>query len=264
MLASIGKYLTSLGVWGWLVHGVNIFFMVNLGFNLTDNPIFVIPTWGWLIFLIAGLIIAPFFAFHKIQTKLSGIENARPNIVILGTENVQTPIRNLRTYEILGEPYFTHVLFANDPLTPLQAVDATNVAGHIDIYAKDGQHLFDMIGRWSETKEEARGAQPIEMEQILIPPNGRANPMDIALKYREDEEGYGHNNESRRIAPTDWRDNQKQLPVGNYLIRIRLRGNNVDKEFWLNLVNKGKGRDIELGVAVNVPSIPDKEGFQIE
>lgn len=262
MLDSIRKYLASLGVWGWLVYVINIFSMVNLGYNLTGNPIFVIPTWGWLIFLIIGLIIAPFFAFHKLQTKLNRIKNARPNIVILGIRNIQTAIRNMRTGEILGEPHFTQILFANDPLTPLQAVDATNVAGHIDIYKKDGKHLFYMIGRWSETKEEVRGAQPFEMEQITIPPNGRANPIDVVLKYRGDEEGYGHNNESRKIAPTDWRDNQKPLPAGNYSVRVRLRGTNVDKVFWLNLVNKGKGKDIEFEAAVYAPSIPDTQGSQ--
>ena len=82
------KYLTSLGVWGWLVYGVNIFSMVNLGFNLTGNPIFIIPTWGWLVFLIIGLVVAPFFAFHKIQTKLDRIESARPNMTLVGTENI--------------------------------------------------------------------------------------------------------------------------------------------------------------------------------
>ena len=71
MLASIGKYLTSMGVWGWLVSGVNVFSMVNLGFNLLNKPIFIIPTWGWLLFLIVGLLIAPFFAFHKVNARLN-------------------------------------------------------------------------------------------------------------------------------------------------------------------------------------------------
>ena len=66
------------------------------------------------------------------------------------------------------------------------------------------------------------------------------------------EQGYGHNNESRKIAPVDWRDNHKPLPIGNYLVRIRLRANNTDKEFFLDMVNKGKGTDIELGVAVSL------------
>ncbi len=234
--------------------------MVNLGYNLTDNPIFVIPTWGWLILLIVGLIIAPFFAFHKIQTKLNRIENARPNIVVLGIKNVSTPIMNLKTHEILGVPVFTQVLFANDYLNPLQAVDATNVVGRIDIYGEDGKHLFSLIGRWSETKEEASGGQPTEMEQITIAPNRRPCPMDIALKYQEDEKGYVHNNESRRRAPSDWRDENKPLPPGNYSVQIRLQGNNVDSICRFTFVNKGIGNDIESGVPTIQPSIPDKKG----
>lgn len=197
-----------------------------------------------------------------LKQELDNIKNARPNIVVLGVKNITTPIRNLRTGEILGEPCFTQVLFTNNPILTLQAVDATNVAAHIDIYHQDKTHLFYIIGRWAETKEEARGAQPFEMEQIMMPPNGRANPLDICLKYKDDADGYGHNNESRRASPTDWRDKQRAISMGNYLLRVRLRGNNVDSTFWFDLTNGGKGQEITLAVAANVPSILDKEGSQ--
>lgn len=93
----------------------------------------------------------------RLQQQLDSIKNALPNIELVGIENVPAPIRNVKNGSILGEPIFTHVNFANKPLTPLQVADAINVAGHIDIYNQDGKHLFNMIGRWSETKEEAFG-----------------------------------------------------------------------------------------------------------
>lgn len=182
------------------------------------------------------------------QTQLDQIKNARPNMVLVKTENFPFPIRSVQTGAVMGTPWFARVQFANDPLSSLQAVEAHKVAGHIEIYSQDKQHLyFKMIGRWSETKEVAVGGQPIETEQIDIPANGRPYPMDIGLKYQEDAEFYGYNNESPRFA-ADWRDKQKQLAVGTYSIRVWLRGDNVDKDFWFNLVNKGRGEDVVLSV----------------
>ena len=199
---------------------------------------------------------------EKLQDTLGQINNARPNMVLVRTENFPSPITNVRTGAVIGTPWFARVQFANDPLSSLQAVDANNVAGHIEIYSQDRQHsYFKMIGRWSETKEVAVGGQPIETDQIVIPANGRPYPMDIGLKYREDGEFYGCNNDNPRLA-ADWRDRQKRLPVGDYSIRVRLRGNNVDKEFWFELANKGKGENVELKAVINSPSAPHKEGSQ--
>jgi hypothetical protein len=182
---------------------------------------------------------------EKLINKLDGIKNSRPNMVLVKTEKLPSKIINIKTGEISGEPWFVRVQFANDPLSPLQAVEASNVVGHIDICGKDRKPLLRMIGRWSETTEIAFGGQPMETEQIVIPPNGRPYPMDIAMKYQEDEEFYGYNNDNPRLAP-DWRDNNKKLTVGDYLVIVRLRGNNVDKEFLFDLTNKGKGEDLEL------------------
>jgi hypothetical protein len=201
----------------------------------------------WLPFvvLIAFVAIA-FWVIYDLNHSLEQIKNARPNIALIKIENFPKPIRNIRTGEILGTPWFAQLKFANDPLSERQMVEASKVVGHISVYGQAGQHLYDMIGRWAETKEVAVGGQPIEIDSINIPANGRPYPMDIAMKYPEDEEFYGYNNDNPKLAPTDWRDRQRRLPAGTYLIRIRLRGNNVDKEFCLDLTNKGKGENVEL------------------
>lgn len=224
--------------------------------------------WG-IVFLLA-FTIPPFIAFHKtrvkrdsLQDRLNMIHNARPNIAIRGTESVTTTIRNLITGQSLGTPCFTHALFANDPLTQLQAIDAPNVAGHIDVYNKSGVCLYgDVIGRWSETKEEATGGLPAEMEQIMLPANARPFSLDIILKYRGDQECYVHTNAGRKRAPTDWRDKEKELAIGDYLVRVRLRSNNVDKEFWLKLTNQGQGADVSLELLATQPSVVGKAGSQ--
>ena len=79
---------------------------------------------------------------EKLKDKLDQIKNARPNIVLIKTEKLLSPIKNIRTGEILGEPWFVRVQFANDPLSSLQAIEANNVVGHIDIYGHDGKRLL--------------------------------------------------------------------------------------------------------------------------
>lgn len=211
------------------------------------------PTWLWILLFGIAFIIVPFIVFHKLrlrldelQSELDGIKNARPNIALIKTENSSRPIRNVKTGEILGTPWFARVQFANNSLSQTQMVEASKVVGHISIYEQTGQHLYDMIGRWAETKEVATGGRPIEIDSLDIPANGRPYPMDIVMKYPEDEEFYGYNNDNPRLAPIDWRDSQKQLPAGTYSVRVRLRGNNVDKEFWFDLINKGRGENVEL------------------
>lgn len=201
----------------------------------------------WLPFVVFIAFVAiAFWVIYDLKHSLEQIKNARPNIALIKTENFPNPIRNVRTGEILGTPWFAQVQFANNPLSQTQMVEASKVVGHISIYGQTGQHLYNMIGRWAETKEVAVGGQPIEIDSIDIPANGRPYPMDIGMKYREDEEFYGYNNDNPRLAPIDWRDRQKQLPAGTYSVRVRLRGNNVDKEFRFDLINKGKGGEVEL------------------
>lgn len=155
----------------------------------------------------------------KCEAELTNVKDARPHIVPRGVRNIVTPIYDYSTVVInghpgiLGEPCFTQVLFANDPQNPLQAVDAINVAGHIDMWDQNKRRVFYMIGRWSGTREEISGALPSEMEQVTIHPNGREEPLDIALKYESDEDGFGHNNESRRKATRDWRDASVVSPL---------------------------------------------------
>lgn len=264
MVKSAKEYFTAIGNVGWIIAVVLIGDVYGIIQSYFDD--FILPQWAWWSILVVIPAVGSFVTFHKLrlerdglQNQLDEVKNAHPDMIVEQIRNIKTPIRNLVNGAILGEPVFTQVLFANNPSTTSLAVDAINVVGHVDIYAQDGQHLFYMIGRWSETKEEARGAQPVEMEQITIPPNGRGHPMDIVLKYRADRDGYGHNNESRRISPADWRDNQKLLPVGTYSVKVRLRGNNVDKEFTFALANRGEGKDVQLQeAAINPLSNHDK------
>jgi hypothetical protein len=268
MWKSIKEFIPSFGKWWWAVAIDYLAGIAGVYQSVTGTTTLSKVSWG-VVFALA-FAIPPLIAFHlaregrdKLQNDLDDIKNARPNIVCAGTQNIIAPIREVATGRVVGEPCFTHVLFSNDPTLPLQAVDAPNVVGHIDIRNESGEVIYaDVIGRWAETKEEATGGQPNEMEQITLPANARPNPLDIIMKYRGDENCYLLTNAGRRRAPSDWRDKEKQLGKASYLVRVRLRSNNVDSQFWFKLVNGGNGAGISLEVLASEPSVVHKGDSQ--
>lgn len=131
---------------------------------------------------VATLILAPYHLYKtkeekvgKLTEELHAIENARPNIILVQTENVHGNVVTATADRIVSRehPWFTRIQIANNPKSALQAVDA-KIAAHIIFYDGSGKKCFpSMVGRWAETPEIAQGGQPIEIEQPTIPPTGR-------------------------------------------------------------------------------------------
>ena len=133
----MGEYFVSFGIWGYFALVLSILGGINTYSNITDNPIpvfSIIPTWGWLTLLILGLMFTPFFAFHKIRTKLDNYENTQPNIVF--DQCRETPL--FRIVQPLAEkqPIY-HVVeawFKNSPIIPLESSIAKQVTATIEFW----------------------------------------------------------------------------------------------------------------------------------
>ena len=82
---SIKSYMQALGKWGWTV----IVSGISAGTGIiTDvsNYSFIIPYWGWYIIALIFLLIAPFWAFHKIRIERDAlVERAKPKLKIKET-----------------------------------------------------------------------------------------------------------------------------------------------------------------------------------
>src|SRR4030042_237130 len=104
-----------------------------------------------------------------------------------------------------------------------------------------------LIGQ-SETKEIADGGQPIDIDQIDIPPNGRPFCMDIGLKYYDEDEFYGYNNETPRKTTKGFRDQDRKLMLGTYFVKTRFRCKGADTLFWFRLENSGKGNHVKFTI----------------
>jgi hypothetical protein len=88
MRKALTLYTRYLGIWGWILIGLDLFTALGAFEFYTKIPVLKnLPTWGWLIILVIGLLIAPFFAFHKLRLKSEEIKlelekqkNQRPKI----------------------------------------------------------------------------------------------------------------------------------------------------------------------------------------
>jgi hypothetical protein len=214
-------------------------------------------SFGWI--GLGGSIVFAIFMTLMVQeyhNKLKLIENAKPNMVLKKIdENLLGDVSTRKYSESLNaviiekpeHPYFTRIWIANEPSTTLLSADAVKMYGEIEFWDELAQRqYFTMGGRWAETKEITNGGQPIDIDQIDIPPNGRPYCLDIGLKYQDEEEFYGYNNETPRKKTNGFRDKDRQLCKGVYIVRARFRCKGLDTSFCFRLENLGKGEKVRF------------------
>jgi hypothetical protein len=195
----------------------------------------------------------------------SRFSRSLPNIKVLFYDNQFGAVThwNPRTKEILyaGSPIFTRLYIANDPKTSVYGMKANDVTAHIEV--RDGKNKLiypPLIGRWSDTDEIYKeGVDKALIEQISLPPNGRARLLDIGLKYLGEDEFYLYNNETP-VKPQipGFRDQDRKLGVGEYNVKVRVRGEKTDKTFNLRLINPGKEKVVSL-IPIHGKPIPEKK-----
>lgn len=239
--------------WGFFIWLVRIILVavsvVGLAGIVTDTlqaKVFLGLSWYELAFVI--FIIAAWIVLCQLIYKLNKIEGAKPKIAFKGTENVTAPLRNIQTGQVFGTPTFTHAIFANDPKVSTKSATAEKVLGHVSFYTSDRKTmLFEMVGRWAETPERAMvGPKVVDTNQIDMAPNAMPRTLDIVMKYAQDDDCYGLNNDNPARSPMDWRDKTRKLSIGEYAIKVRIRGTNVDDLFWFILKNPGAGSEVIL------------------
>jgi hypothetical protein len=133
----------------------------------------------------------------------------------------------------------------NDPPTPSIDSVALMVTPRITVFDLNGVELFSFVGRWSDSNQPRLfpvGLVAPEASTIDIPIGVRRR-LDLVIKYDQEAECFGFNNESYRFQlgrNPSWR-----LEPGDYLMRVRFRGSNVDREFNIRFRNPEAGRDLE-------------------
>ena len=166
----------------------------------------------------------------------------KPRIFLEGYDVRQTPIHMQQGNQVIrvGTPYFAHAFFANSPDDTTEESTARSVGARVTFWDKKRRdRLFPaMVARWSDTPEVSQvgGIRRNVHHQVDIEPNGIPRPIDIILKYPDEDVCYGYNNESARDYLPHWRDPQKMVPKGVYLVQVQLQGIGVRrKDFWFLL-----------------------------
>ena len=126
----------------------------------------------------------------------------------------------------------------NKPLTKLTRWMSRNTAvqchGTISYHHLDGQNICkrSMMTRWSESPEptgfpiihEGKTFFYLDLSKMTnkldIPP-GEIGRFDVAVRFDEESECYGWNNDSYFSQPI-WRNPDWKLPPGRYLVKITI------------------------------------------
>ena len=105
--------------------------------------------------------------------------------------------------------------------------------------------------RWEENPKPGYQGNPsdhfpYEWNMRDLSPNQSRNTIGFVLKDFEEKDMFGFCGGSQ-LVPL-WRDKNKRIPPGTYLVRICIFGVGLKKEAetWLKLENKGKGHTIEV------------------
>ncbi|UCB43143.1 MAG: hypothetical protein JSV77_00385 [Dehalococcoidales bacterium] len=214
----------------------------------------MVPLTVFVTSLIVGICYATYSLFTNDASRpaAAGVANGlttdtRPCIRFLGWEATEAPPISPQGGEtqINERPWLTRVTFTNEPDLPASDLIAQKVAGHIEFYdASRDSFLFGMVGQWSSDAEgETETVAPSQIDML-----SDATPyyLNLVLKYDEDEECYGINNDTAVRAPVDWRDEKRKLEQGLYTVKVMVHGTNVAETFWFGLINRGSGRRVRI------------------
>jgi hypothetical protein len=139
----------------------------------------------------------------------------------------------------------------NDPET--STIDSCAAGVNASIQFRDplsGRILLgENAGRWADTPQPSQMAPDRDINEMLAIdfPVGRTRCLDIAIKYRDDEECYAMNNDSYSSLPRLFRDQRYKLPKGTIQAAVRLRAANVDCSVMIEIINDGVGVSIRAG-----------------
>jgi hypothetical protein len=223
--------------------------------------------WFVGIFFVISLVLLLSVIFD-LRHKLQEILASKPNITLKRIdEHFQGNIETRYYSEMYNQwrvsksesTYYTRIWISNEPPRAELGTKADGIAGQIYIWDEPCQKLiFSMSGRWAETKQASQGAVPLETKQIDMPPNANPYCLDIGIKYANEDEFYGFNDETQYKRAPGGRDPERKLGIGSYLVMVRFRCKSVDTPFWFKLVNQGKGYQVSFS-STNYPLGLSKE-----
>lgn len=156
------------------------------------------------------------------------------------------------TYKDRGRWKFFRVLVINKPfpkiLNWIPRQTAENCRAKVEFYDLNKNQLFGFNGRWASTPELPQ-LEHDHLLKLLYPdpvtiPVGDSEYLDIIVKYENDSEAYGWNNEA---YIHDWRTPHYKLDCGRYLVKVTINTQNgLSFNSWFRLNIEEKIKDTVL------------------
>lgn len=190
---------------------------------------------------------AAVLAMYRLQKQYDHALDSVPRLVATIGSREATIHSNSKP---IGRPRFYHLRIANAPTGTLDRKTAERVAGRVQILnAKREAIAPERLHRWADAPSVLEvGKLADHMQGIDIAPNLIEYPLDLVLKYDEDDHFYTHNNDTSVSRWRDFRDPEFKFGPGTYIARARIAGINIVAEFECEIQNEGKGEKLKLRI----------------
>jgi hypothetical protein len=159
---------------------------------------------------------------------------------------------NMDTGKVIASPAFVHVVFSNKQA--LWSMTACRVHARILFYNEENRLLFEMAGRWGETRQPAAFETTRGLEIVDIDANEKPIEVNVAMKYTWETDCYAFNNESYQV--NGFKLSKFRLSGKRFRVCIQLVGVNFRKQWWFELLNEGENRDMQLTRCPPVLNVP--------
>lgn len=125
----------------------------------------------------------------------------------------------------------------NDPPVPVPSANAIKVGARLTFYDSNDSELFSFEGRWSDADQPSirhPGESKADLLSVDIP-IGQSRDIDIAMKYPNEAEAYGINNDS--YFAFHYQNPAWKLVGEEFRVEVRLRGTYIDKTWRMRFKN---------------------------
>jgi hypothetical protein len=222
------------------------------GIEVPALPPYAWPVIGFAMFFVAAMAIMIGYRRENqdLRERLNHILSACPNLELIKAyvdERTIFDVNNPQT--VIGKPFFAHARFHNNPTIRSAEAEAKDIVAEITFFNSDGKNqlLEPLYGRWEGTQSPSslpRGDPTRDLQSVKFEVSGLHRDLDIALKYLDEDACYAYNNESYFVQK--WKKPEFVLQGKQFQVRVRLRGQWVDKEWWFTLHNPGQGQGLKI------------------
>lgn len=257
-------YLRALAKhWGIIVSG-GALATLQLGWAFVQGPI--LGTYVISVSMVLLLVLACFEVWRDQNRQLREFtEAAVPLLRVDDPAGIYTEVRRLTRRISAAEMFYAqgsspvvsqeiHIIdgrfvlvrLINDPAKPLPSSVATGVSAKIYFFDESGAELFHIDGRWGDT-EQPSNRPPLASRFDLLQVDigiGLTRELDILFKDPAEDECYAFNNDS--YGGDGFKPERFRLRGGKFHVEVRVRGVNIDQSFRFDVVNPGRGKNLEI------------------